>query len=702
MTSASQSLRVTVNGKTQEIGPLRQESLVLQLQQLLEQATGLAPSTMKLFLSGTSKGILRLEDVGSKSLTEAGIKLGSKVMLTGSTAAELDSIVNAHDLPGLAPLDHDLLRSRERAAASNSATTALPSGPYTFGRFESWQQPCLSPPPSAALKLLHRLAADPGIVAVMRKHRWEVGLLSEMPPEGKVGVSAMCILGYNVNAGQEISLRLRTDDLKGFRRYDRIHETLCHELAHMVHSEHDANFKALNSLLLKESAALDWTQGAGHRAAAAAAAPSEAGQSFSAPHGRLMAATAASSGRTLAQLSSHDPITGASVAAGSQIPGMGHVDPTTAAAEAAMARLGGTQGLQPSLIHESQPPRPRESNAEAIAQHVLHPSGTSAEHHCNEPPHRSSHDGVTADCGTAMDEDVAMAMPTELHNACVISPEHLKDSAAAGGGIADGSHEQQISDHASAASHKAPAAQCADKDAFTNGCLTHEASSAQRADDDAWTSTSLPDAGAELGTIPMDAAEESMSASATVPHASAVGAAAAVSTANASIESASRSASLPQAHAHHVDSPAAKLHTAANGTAHQSTASGSSAAELEAGTSAFGTADGNEDPGAARYRRAAQAAQDLVREAGGADGARALATLATILQNVLDHPNEDKFRHIRLSNPAFMSRAGRFPASLQLLQLAGFSAVAQELRWQRNDPGLVWLSLAALRSTQAA
>lgn len=73
--------------------------------------------------------------------------------------------------------------------------------------------------------------------------RWEVGLLSEMPPEGKVGVSAMCILGYNVNAGQEISLRLRTDDLKGFRRYDRIRETLCHELAHMVHSEHDANFK---------------------------------------------------------------------------------------------------------------------------------------------------------------------------------------------------------------------------------------------------------------------------------------------------------------------------------------------------------------------------------------------------------------------------------------------------------------------------
>ena len=65
-------------------------------------------------------------------------------------------------------------------------------------------------------------------------YRWSVGKLSEMPPEGKVGVSPVCILGVNINAGQEISLRLRTDDLRGFRRYGRIRETLIHELAHMV------------------------------------------------------------------------------------------------------------------------------------------------------------------------------------------------------------------------------------------------------------------------------------------------------------------------------------------------------------------------------------------------------------------------------------------------------------------------------------
>lgn len=92
------------------------------------------------------------------------------------------------------------------------------AGPHTFQKFEAWQHPHVHPLPSEALKLLHRLAADPGIVGIMSKHSWTVGLLSEMPPEGKVGVSPVCILGVNINAGQEISLRLRTDDLKGFRR----------------------------------------------------------------------------------------------------------------------------------------------------------------------------------------------------------------------------------------------------------------------------------------------------------------------------------------------------------------------------------------------------------------------------------------------------------------------------------------------------
>ena len=57
------------------------------------------------------------------------------------------------------------------------------AGPYVFQHYETLQGTGLRPSAAEALKLLHRLAADPGIAAIMRTHRWTVGKLSEMPPE---------------------------------------------------------------------------------------------------------------------------------------------------------------------------------------------------------------------------------------------------------------------------------------------------------------------------------------------------------------------------------------------------------------------------------------------------------------------------------------------------------------------------------------
>jgi hypothetical protein len=82
-----------------------------------------------------------------------------------------------------------------------------------------------TPPPSHALALLRRLANDAGIKAIMEKHNYRVGLLNEMPPEGLVGVDEVCILGYNKNKGESITLRLRTDNLQGFRKYLVIRDT---------------------------------------------------------------------------------------------------------------------------------------------------------------------------------------------------------------------------------------------------------------------------------------------------------------------------------------------------------------------------------------------------------------------------------------------------------------------------------------------
>lgn len=42
------------------------------------------------------------------------------------------------------------------------------------------------PEEDTARKILESLAADPGVRAVLEKHRWTVGALCELYPEGKV------------------------------------------------------------------------------------------------------------------------------------------------------------------------------------------------------------------------------------------------------------------------------------------------------------------------------------------------------------------------------------------------------------------------------------------------------------------------------------------------------------------------------------
>ncbi|RQM17776.1 hypothetical protein DD237_001658 [Peronospora effusa] len=101
-----------------------------------------------------------------------------------------------------------------------------------------------------AQEILEKLAKDRGILAVLAKHKWSVGVLAEMSPDGKVGVDPVCVLGLNQNKGQKILLRLRTDDLLGFRKYLSIKK---------VHSEHDQKFYQLMRQVEKECNELDWT-----------------------------------------------------------------------------------------------------------------------------------------------------------------------------------------------------------------------------------------------------------------------------------------------------------------------------------------------------------------------------------------------------------------------------------------------------------
>ncbi|GAU32748.1 hypothetical protein TSUD_323160 [Trifolium subterraneum] len=248
------------------------DATVKDLGEELQKLTNIKQDTMKLIvpqIAGKTSNLLApfSTEHALLSLRETSIPEARSILMMGVSTNEVEEVLkNAEANLRIAGFEDEEKRLKQKISHGPRVSLKLPQGPYIFCEFRTLEIPGLklNPPPSEALKRMHMLAADPGIVAVMNKHRWRVGIMTEMAPIGYVGVSSKCILGFNKNHGEEISLRLRTDDLKGFRKYESIKKTLLHELAHMIHSEHDANFYALDKQLNQEAASLDWTKSAGH------------------------------------------------------------------------------------------------------------------------------------------------------------------------------------------------------------------------------------------------------------------------------------------------------------------------------------------------------------------------------------------------------------------------------------------------------
>lgn len=132
----------------------------------------------------------------------------------------------------------------------------IQDGDYKFCRFQActWQsfghRPTDQTPHAfEAMKLLEKLATDPGVVAVMKERELVVGTLGEMDPvddrlmkKTQRERAGGCLLGYNTNGGARIDIKLRTDDLQSFRPYPQLVSTLIHELSHNWVGEHNLLF----------------------------------------------------------------------------------------------------------------------------------------------------------------------------------------------------------------------------------------------------------------------------------------------------------------------------------------------------------------------------------------------------------------------------------------------------------------------------
>jgi len=246
------------------------ESLLRSQRKQLDRKTlkfmGLHPKGVPLqpFANPETDGKLRLSENPT-------IRRGKKVLLVASEVAVVEKMKRDEKVDvRVRGFEDELKRERRRdvrylsrpnkdAAAAAYDTT---SSKYTFQSLRVLAVPdgIVEPSRAKTMAILERLKRDPGVVRVMETKRFQVGLLCEMPPEGLVGISETCVLGFNRNNGMEIHLRLRTDDWCGLRRYESIRRVLMHELAHNVISEHNAEFKALNSELVK-LCERDWNRG---------------------------------------------------------------------------------------------------------------------------------------------------------------------------------------------------------------------------------------------------------------------------------------------------------------------------------------------------------------------------------------------------------------------------------------------------------
>lgn len=175
-----------------------------------------------------------------------------KIVLLAPTSSEISSISR----PAPRPTPSNVLKSAAPARTRDWKKTQE-EATYTFDTIIPL--PYL-PHPERSKKFLERLADDPGIKSAMRKHQFRVGVLTEMDPSQHTTHESRT-LGLNRNRGEVIELRLRTDAYDGYRDYKIIRDTLCHELAHNVHGEHDRNFWDLCKMIENEVRAGDWKTG---------------------------------------------------------------------------------------------------------------------------------------------------------------------------------------------------------------------------------------------------------------------------------------------------------------------------------------------------------------------------------------------------------------------------------------------------------
>ncbi|KAI9883627.1 MAG: 3-methyladenine DNA glycosylase [Watsoniomyces obsoletus] len=250
--SNSPTLQLTIHHRGKPVTfDLPHDGTITDLAERIEEVLSIPAANQK-FMVTPKVGMLKPPFQESPPSLQS--LVAKKIVLMGSTVAEVAS-VDAAASRATSQLRKSTIPAASPAARARNSQQARDEAIYTFTTLRPL--PYL-PHPERSLAFLARLRDDPGIKATMRSHRWTVPVLTEMNPAEHTTHDSRT-LGLNRNRGEVIELRLRTDAYDGYRDYKTIRKTLCHELAHNVHGEHDGDFWKLCREVEKEVDRADWT-----------------------------------------------------------------------------------------------------------------------------------------------------------------------------------------------------------------------------------------------------------------------------------------------------------------------------------------------------------------------------------------------------------------------------------------------------------
>jgi hypothetical protein len=252
------TINFTYQGKPHTLS-FSSEATITDLSDEITESFSIPPSNQKFIIPKLSLQKPPFKDPDLRVAAFA----DKKFMLMGSTSEEASAISNASEEASRRAIRRNKPLQKVTAYKTHDWKKEQEESQYTFTTLRPL--PYL-PNPSRSLQFLQKLKDDAGIKAAMRKHKFTVPLLTEMNPvehtqSNHEGTTRT--LGLNRNAGEVIELRLRTDAYDGYRDYKTIRKTLCHELAHNVHGDHDRHFWDLCKQIEREVDAADWKSG-GH------------------------------------------------------------------------------------------------------------------------------------------------------------------------------------------------------------------------------------------------------------------------------------------------------------------------------------------------------------------------------------------------------------------------------------------------------